>query len=86
MAGLDWSGLASTLPEPVRKILTEYDEEETKNRTDLDRARLVIQALAAVVLALASTGLRRSEVWSAVRCAGAGLRSAIISPRGSPRV
>ena len=46
-------GYGATLPEPVRQILTEFDQEEAKNRSDLDRARLVIQALAAVVLVIA---------------------------------
>jgi NhaB family Na+:H+ antiporter len=31
----------------------EFDQEETRNRTDLDRARLVIQAIAAIILVVA---------------------------------
>ncbi len=46
-------GYGAQLPEPVRQILTEFDAEETRNRTDLDRARLVIQALAAIILVVA---------------------------------
>jgi NhaB family Na+:H+ antiporter len=46
-------GYGATLPEPVRHILTEFDEEETANRTDLDRARLVVQAMAAIALVIA---------------------------------
>ena len=37
----------------MRQILTEFDEEETRNRTDLARARLVVQAMAAVILVVA---------------------------------
>jgi NhaB family Na+:H+ antiporter len=46
-------GYGATLPEPVRAILTEFDAEETKRRTDLDVARLVVQAVAAVLLVIA---------------------------------
>jgi NhaB family Na+:H+ antiporter len=46
-------GYGATLPEPVRQILMEFDQEETRNRTDLDRARLVIQAIAAIILVIA---------------------------------
>ncbi len=46
-------GYGATLPEPVRHILTEFDQEEARNRTDLDRARLVIQAIAAIILVVA---------------------------------
>ena len=46
-------GYGAPLPEPVRQILTEYDEEQTAERTSEDIARLVIQALAAVLLMVA---------------------------------
>jgi len=46
-------GYGAQLPAPVRSILTEFDEEETKARTPRDQARLVIQAVAAVVLVTA---------------------------------
>ena len=46
-------GYGATLPEPVRQILTEFDEEETRQRSDLDRARLVVQAIAALTLIIA---------------------------------
>jgi NhaB family Na+:H+ antiporter len=46
-------GYGATLPEPVRQILNEFDEEETKNRSNLDRARLVVQAIAAMLLVIA---------------------------------
>ncbi len=46
-------GYGATLPEPVRQILTEFDQEETRKRSDLDRARLVIQGLAALILVVA---------------------------------
>ena len=41
------------LPEPVRHILTEFDEEESRRRTSRDSARLLIQAIAAVLLVIA---------------------------------
>jgi len=46
-------GYGAVLPEPVRQILTEFDEEETRKRSDLDRARLVVQASAAILLVIA---------------------------------
>ena len=46
-------GYGFELPDPVRRILTEFDEEETRNRSDLDRARLVVQAVAAILLVVA---------------------------------
>jgi NhaB family Na+:H+ antiporter len=46
-------GYGAELPEPVRQILTEFDLDETKKRTNLDRARLVIQAIAATLLVIA---------------------------------
>ncbi|MEJ2088760.1 MAG: sodium/proton antiporter, partial [Gammaproteobacteria bacterium] len=46
-------GYGIDLPAPVREILTEFDQEETKNRSNLARARLVIQAIAAVLLVIA---------------------------------
>ena len=46
-------GYGAVLPEPVRQILTEFDEEETSKRSDLDRARLVVQASAAILLVIA---------------------------------
>lgn len=46
-------GYGSPLPEPVRQILTEFDAEETRQRTPRDSARLLIQAIAAVMLVVA---------------------------------
>jgi NhaB family Na+:H+ antiporter len=46
-------GYGATLPEPVRNILKEYDDEQTKARTPRETARLVIQALAASLLVVA---------------------------------
>jgi NhaB family Na+:H+ antiporter len=48
-----WFSYGARLPEPVRNILMEFDAEESKNRSDLARARLVVQALAAVILVIA---------------------------------
>jgi len=53
---LEWSktfGYGARLPEPVRNILNEFDEQQTSERTATDKARLVIQAIAAVVLVIA---------------------------------
>ena len=48
-------GYGAQLPEAVREILTEFDREETLERDDRDRARLVIQASAAIILVIALT-------------------------------
>ncbi len=50
---LHWFGYGEQLPERVRDILLEFDAHETANRTDRDRARLVVQAVAAVFLCFA---------------------------------
>lgn len=46
-------GYGAELPEPVRNILTEFDQDETEKRSNRDRARLVIQAIAATLLVIA---------------------------------
>jgi NhaB family Na+:H+ antiporter len=46
-------GYGAQLPEPVRDILTEYDREETSARDNRDVARLVVQAIAAIILIIA---------------------------------
>jgi len=46
-------GYGAQLPEPVRNILKEYDDEETRARTARDSARLIVQAFAALVLVVA---------------------------------
>jgi NhaB family Na+:H+ antiporter len=46
-------GYGAKLPEPVREILREFDREEAEERTGRDKARLVIQATAAVFLMIA---------------------------------
>jgi NhaB family Na+:H+ antiporter len=46
-------GYGAQLPEPVRNILKEYDDEETRARTARDSARLIIQAIAALILVIA---------------------------------
>ncbi|MGF1691883.1 Na(+)/H(+) antiporter NhaB [Photobacterium kagoshimensis] len=43
-------GYGAALPENVRKILKDFDNEERKSRTNLDYAKLIIQALIAVWL------------------------------------
>lgn len=50
---LKWFGYGETLPERVRDVLVEFDEHETANRSDRDRARLVIQAISAIFLVFA---------------------------------
>ena len=46
-------GYGAKLPAPVRKILEDYDTEETKRRTSSQVARLVIQGAAALILIVA---------------------------------
>ena len=46
-------GYGAELPAPVRSILDDFDRNETEERTGRDVARLVIQALAAVLLVIA---------------------------------
>jgi NhaB family Na+:H+ antiporter len=46
-------GYGTDLPEPVREILREFDREETAERTGRDKARLVVQATAAIFLMIA---------------------------------
>ncbi|MGK0256644.1 MAG: NhaB family Na+:H+ antiporter [Candidatus Azotimanducaceae bacterium] len=48
-----WFGYGTQLPERVREILLEFDHHETEIRTDRDKARLVIQAIAACFLVVA---------------------------------
>ncbi|MFZ6043978.1 SLC13 family permease, partial [Vibrio natriegens] len=43
-------GYGAKLPENVRKILVEFDNEERKRRTNLDYAKLIIQVVIAVWL------------------------------------
>ncbi|MBL4868523.1 MAG: sodium/proton antiporter NhaB, partial [Pseudomonadales bacterium] len=47
---LKWFGYGEELKENIRQILTDYDNEESKKRTDKDVAALVIQAIAALIL------------------------------------
>ncbi|MCR9279130.1 MAG: sodium/proton antiporter NhaB [Pseudomonadaceae bacterium] len=47
------AGYGATLPDAVRHILEDFDREEAEARTDRDRAQLVIQGIAAVVLVFA---------------------------------
>ena len=46
-------GYGAKLPVPVRKILEDYDAEETKRRTPSQVARLLIQGAAAIILIVA---------------------------------
>ncbi len=46
-------GYGEKLPENVREILEEFDAEESKTRTKRESARLVIQAIAALMLVVA---------------------------------
>src|SRR5690554_1717831 len=47
-----WFGYGAKLPNPVRKILADFDREERKRRTNSQKAALVVQAISAVVLIL----------------------------------
>jgi NhaB family Na+:H+ antiporter len=46
-------GYGTQLPPPVREILQEFDRNEAQERTGRDKARLVVQALAALFLVVA---------------------------------
>ena len=50
---LKWFGYGPTIPAPVLEVLVEYDVEQTAKRTRQEKARLVIQAIAAVFLVFA---------------------------------
>ncbi|MFT5758175.1 MAG: NhaB family Na+:H+ antiporter [Alteromonadaceae bacterium] len=60
---LKWFGYGVQLPENVLKVLSEFDEEESKKRTRRDNAKLIIQAVIAgwlivgLALHLAPVGL-----------------------------
>jgi NhaB family Na+:H+ antiporter len=54
-------GYGETLPDPVRDILREFDQAQTEKRTNRDTARLVIQAIAGIVLVIA-LGFHWAEV------------------------
>ena len=54
-------GYGALLPERVREILVEFDAAEAAKRTDRDNARLVIQAISAVILIFA-LGFHVAEV------------------------
>lgn len=47
-----WFGYGATLPDKVRHILVDFDRAEDAKRTSLDKAALIIQALAAAILGL----------------------------------
>ena len=49
---MHWFGYGAKLPKPVRKVLAEFDQEERKRRTNTQRAALVVQGIAAVILML----------------------------------
>ena len=50
---LRWFGYGVKLPENVREILEDFERDEARSRTDRDRARLVVQAIAAAMLVVA---------------------------------
>lgn len=54
-------GFGVQLPDDVRKVLTIYDQEENTKLSDRDRARLIVQAVAAIFLFVA-LGLHLTEV------------------------
>ena len=54
-------GYGGDLPDPVRTVLTNYDAKETANRTNREKARLVVQGLAAVLLVCA-LGFQVAEI------------------------
>jgi len=54
-------GYGTVLPPAVREVLQDFDREEAAQRTNRDRAVLIVQALAAVLLIIA-LGLHLAEV------------------------
>ena len=50
---LGWFGYGAQLPTAVRDILDDFDQAESAARTERDRARLVIQGIAAICLVFA---------------------------------
>ena len=50
---LKWFGYGAHLPENVRNILNDYDEEETRNRTKKDNVKLVMQGVVGIWLIIA---------------------------------
>jgi NhaB family Na+:H+ antiporter len=54
-------GYGAQLPERVRQVLVDFDQAEAAKRTAQDKARLVIQAISALILILA-LGLHVAEV------------------------
>lgn len=58
---LRWFGYGTQLPVSVRHVLEEYDRVESAKRTQRDRAILIVQALAAVLLIVA-LGFHIAEV------------------------
>lgn len=50
MERLRWFGYGSTLPDPVRNVLEEYNAHEDKKRTTREKVSLVVQAVAAIIL------------------------------------
>ena len=58
---LGWFGYGTRLPVTVRQVLEDYDRVESAKRTPRDRAILIVQALAAVLLIVA-LGFHIAEV------------------------
>ena len=58
---LRWFGFGNQLPDNVRQVLAEYASIEDQKRDARDRARLVVQAVAALFL-IAALGLHLAEV------------------------
>ncbi len=56
-----WFSFGTPLPDAVRTLLEEFDEENTRRRSREDTARLIVQGLAAVLLVV-SLGLHVAEV------------------------
>ena len=50
---LGWFGYGTQLPAEVRSVLSEFDAEQEDKRNGRDKAKLVIQAIAGIVLVLA---------------------------------
>ena len=53
LEGLGILGYGGQLPDAVRRVLTDYDAKETARRTNREKAHLVVQAVAAMLLVFA---------------------------------
>ncbi|VEA39001.1 regulator of intracellular pH; Na+/H+ antiporter [Salmonella enterica subsp. enterica] len=54
-----WFGYGETLPEKVRDVLQQFDDQSRKKRTRQDKIKLIVQAVIGVWLVTASPSISR---------------------------